>query len=470
MDTEKTVPLSGNQDVQIAQESKAHVAVTGASSCPPLNYSIVLHLSLPPPPHLPIEASPMQQCTDNATDSSGPTPPVRTSSIQSVPVLDDSSSLTTTSKPPPSASTVGTEVPPTVLNTNTSSSQKRNSLLAVPVRTSSTNNTAEQSPTSTSSTAVTATGDVDAVSTTSSRKRRRRREGGSNSSSVTGEEGRSHKQGGIGRFFGFLCCRAGASPEDVMNPGSRKANKRPGSASSRKATPVGKITAKDINVSDSRDAVETAKIVEDSGENKLKSEDSSVLPVILKSSEKDDDHIKTAEGEGLAEGKIIVEDSPAAEETSETKGLSLLDTTPTVIVQAPTPTPIGGSDGDSSRPGSASMPEPESVIKKEEDVVMRDAPTDDVSGDDGRVGAPLTIELPLPLAEEAQLVGDSDSDDASDAGQGPRHEGELVQTPQQWLLPPIAPRFEGKKCLVLDLDETLVHSSFKVLSLVDLFV
>ena len=33
---------------------------------------------------------------------------------------------------------------------------------------------------------------------------------------------------------------------------------------------------------------------------------------------------------------------------------------------------------------------------------------------------------------------------------------------QQWLLPPIQPRFQGKKCLVLDLDETLVHSSFKV--------
>ena len=33
---------------------------------------------------------------------------------------------------------------------------------------------------------------------------------------------------------------------------------------------------------------------------------------------------------------------------------------------------------------------------------------------------------------------------------------------QSWLLPPIAPRFQGKKCLVLDLDETLVHSSFKV--------
>ena len=39
---------------------------------------------------------------------------------------------------------------------------------------------------------------------------------------------------------------------------------------------------------------------------------------------------------------------------------------------------------------------------------------------------------------------------------------EPTEQKQQWLLPPITPRFQGKKCLVLDLDETLVHSSFKV--------
>jgi RNA polymerase II subunit A small phosphatase-like protein len=33
---------------------------------------------------------------------------------------------------------------------------------------------------------------------------------------------------------------------------------------------------------------------------------------------------------------------------------------------------------------------------------------------------------------------------------------------QKFLLPPQQPEFRGKKCLVLDLDETLVHSSFKV--------
>jgi RNA polymerase II subunit A small phosphatase-like protein len=50
-------------------------------------------------------------------------------------------------------------------------------------------------------------------------------------------------------------------------------------------------------------------------------------------------------------------------------------------------------------------------------------------------------------------------------GPGPSEEAtapEPAEQKQQWLLPPIAPRFKGKKCLVLDLDETLVHSSFKV--------
>lgn len=40
--------------------------------------------------------------------------------------------------------------------------------------------------------------------------------------------------------------------------------------------------------------------------------------------------------------------------------------------------------------------------------------------------------------------------------------GNLIRPPSGWLLPPIIPAHRHKKCLVLDLDETLVHSSFKV--------
>ena len=41
---------------------------------------------------------------------------------------------------------------------------------------------------------------------------------------------------------------------------------------------------------------------------------------------------------------------------------------------------------------------------------------------------------------------------------------------QQWLLPPLLPEDEGKKCLVLDLDETLVHSSFKPVANADFII
>ncbi|KAI9025008.1 HAD-like domain-containing protein [Phycomyces nitens] len=39
-----------------------------------------------------------------------------------------------------------------------------------------------------------------------------------------------------------------------------------------------------------------------------------------------------------------------------------------------------------------------------------------------------------------------------------------------WLLDPIAPKDKGRKCLVLDLDETLVHSAFKVVPQPDFIV
>ncbi|KAI0473744.1 NIF-domain-containing protein [Xylariaceae sp. FL0804] len=41
------------------------------------------------------------------------------------------------------------------------------------------------------------------------------------------------------------------------------------------------------------------------------------------------------------------------------------------------------------------------------------------------------------------------------------------ESQQRYLLPPIEPRLKGRKCLVLDLDETLVHSSFKILHQAD---
>ena len=51
---------------------------------------------------------------------------------------------------------------------------------------------------------------------------------------------------------------------------------------------------------------------------------------------------------------------------------------------------------------------------------------------------------------------------AGNQGQTAMAEAITVSEPRKWLLPPILPEHKGRKCLVLDLDETLVHSSFKV--------
>ncbi|KAI1774785.1 NIF-domain-containing protein [Hypoxylon cercidicola] len=42
-----------------------------------------------------------------------------------------------------------------------------------------------------------------------------------------------------------------------------------------------------------------------------------------------------------------------------------------------------------------------------------------------------------------------------------------IEEQHKFLLPPVQPHLKGRKCLVLDLDETLVHSSFKILHQAD---
>ncbi|OTB19499.1 hypothetical protein K445DRAFT_19106 [Daldinia sp. EC12] len=61
---------------------------------------------------------------------------------------------------------------------------------------------------------------------------------------------------------------------------------------------------------------------------------------------------------------------------------------------------------------------------------------------------PVPVANPVPVAPEEKSV-------------------DLEEGQQKYLLPPIEPRLKGRKCLVLDLDETLVHSSFKILHQAD---
>ncbi|KAF2763590.1 NIF-domain-containing protein [Teratosphaeria nubilosa] len=67
---------------------------------------------------------------------------------------------------------------------------------------------------------------------------------------------------------------------------------------------------------------------------------------------------------------------------------------------------------------------------------------------------------PPPVQTEQQLVQPT-------TGDGQQLTSLERDEQKQWLLPPLRPELRGRKCLVLDLDETLVHSSFKILHQAD---
>ncbi|KAI0200862.1 HAD-like domain-containing protein [Astrocystis sublimbata] len=72
-------------------------------------------------------------------------------------------------------------------------------------------------------------------------------------------------------------------------------------------------------------------------------------------------------------------------------------------------------------------------------------------------GGSANASVPPPPIEDSESISGEDEKAVA-----------IEQVSQQkYLLPPIESRFKGRKCLVLDLDETLVHSSFKILHQAD---
>ncbi|KAL1623300.1 hypothetical protein SLS56_008352 [Neofusicoccum ribis] len=146
---------------------------------------------------------------------------------------------------------------------------------------------------------------------------------------------------------------------------------------------------------------------------------------------------------------------------------------PQVNVQAPTPVVPSEEQAIADR-----TPEQQA---RDADIEMTDAGpsipiaanevsmSEDASGQavQQREQGPTKIDLPPP----PPLV-DRQAQTSPPSGSTPQSQDSSLavtpaEPPQKWLLPPIKPEFKGKKCLVLDLDETLVHSSFKILHQAD---
>lgn len=135
---------------------------------------------------------------------------------------------------------------------------------------------------------------------------------------------------------------------------------------------------------------------------------------------------------------------------------------PAVNVQAPTPTldqeevnptPDWTPD-ESKRNSDVDMPDAPAEAEAQEVVEHKNTPSPPLP----KVEAQKTdLPPPPPLEQRQSQVMGKDVP----AIPGSSHEKQI------WLLPPVESRFAGRKCLVLDLDETLVHSSFKILNQAD---
>ena len=102
--------------------------------------------------------------------------------------------------------------------------------------------------------------------------------------------------------------------------------------------------------------------------------------------------------------------------------------------------------------------------KIDTDIEMTEAPPVDhmVTQESKGIGGSKTdttppLPPPPPITQHQESSGQPETP-AADQTNVPNEQ-------QRWLLPPVKPEHKGRKCLVLDLDETLVHSSFKVLLL-----
>ncbi|KAK7985388.1 hypothetical protein PG988_003010 [Apiospora saccharicola] len=155
-----------------------------------------------------------------------------------------------------------------------------------------------------------------------------------------------------------------------------------------------------------------------------------------------------------ASGSAAQDQSTAGEHESDSKQTTLVGATgPSITVNPPVSEnpekvePSADAPATKDTDGDVAMPDADAPARVKQSITAPEEQEQNTV-----TSPPAPVEAPTPPAavpeEKAVAVAES--------------------TPEQkFLLPPIEPHMKGRKCLVLDLDETLVHSSFKILHQAD---
>ena len=263
---------------------------------------------------------------------------------------------------------------------------------------------------------------------------------------------------------GFLSCLPCFAPKDIPEEGTplenvKKAEKIPEGRTSQ-STPVRKqqpVAAAESSTADSKDPIDEKVPTETFGagavgksrpggdgavEPTKPSQDSSP-PIVTRSSSKKQPAPETSQP--------IIPIQPGLLQTDH----------PAINVQNPTP---GATPVVPSRPSEEQQriieDQTEEQKQLDADIEMKDVPISTL--DVHQEGEDEAVPEVTPDHHKIDLPPPPPLDERQHAIQKQTSELSDVSEPQKYLLGPIEPRFKGKKCLVLDLDETLVHSSFKV--------
>ena len=284
------------------------------------------------------------------------------------------------------------------------------------------------------------------------------------------------KSKGIPRLLSFLnCCSApeNANPVDAHNQivPSRKVSKLPPSQV-RQATPVRKpdTSAPESSTAESKETTEE-KIagppysdIKPAEQPKIQEQPKESVPMsagTIFSSEDEKDELRGEMFIGQSQinesGQGPVPSASAAVPYRNDMGDS---NTKEFVTPVPAMLP------------SKATPDQEDVIKdrtpdqekRDSDIDMVDAPPEDPStGETMKDAETGDTEMTPPLPPPPPNAPQNDQSIApTNTNRNSINSTNAQNDKQNWLLPPIQPELHGKKCLVLDLDETLVHSSFKV--------